>query len=150
VGQYASYGFDACMMDIYPALSSGAAVCIVPEEMRLDLNAMNRYFISHEVSVAFMTTQVGRQFASEMENPFLRAISVGGEKLASMEPPRGVNFYNMYGPTEGTIIVTTYQVTRMEDNIPIGHPVADVKCYVVDPFGHLLPPGAIGDRKSVV
>ena len=145
VGQYASYGFDACMMDIYPALSSGAAVCIVPEEMRLDLNAMNRYFISHEVSVAFMTTQVGRQFASEMENPFLRAISVGGEKLASMEPPRGVNFYNMYGPTEGTIIVTTYQVTRMEDNIPIGHPVADVKCYVVDPFGHLLPPGAIGE-----
>ncbi len=145
VGQYASYGFDACMMDMYPALSAGAAVCIVPEEMRLNLNAMNRYFISNKVSVAFMTTQVGRQFASEMENPFLRAISVGGEKLASMEPPKGVNFYNVYGPTEGTILVTVYQVTRREDNIPIGHPIGDVKCYVVDSFGHLLPPGALGE-----
>ena len=145
VGQYASYGFDACMMDMYPALSSGAAIVIVPEEMRLDLNAMNRYFISHEVSLSFMTTQVGRQFASEMENPFLRAISVGGEKLASMEPPKGVNFYNLYGPTEGTILVTVYQVTRREENIPIGHPAADVKCYVVDTFGHLLPPGALGE-----
>ena len=145
VGQYASYGFDACMMDMYPALSAGAAVCIVPEEMRLDLNAMNDYFIRHRVSLSFMTTQVGRQFASEMENPFLRAISVGGEKLASMEPPKGVNFYNVYGPTECTILATIYPVTKREDNIAIGHPLSDVKCYVVDPFGHLLPPGALGE-----
>ena len=26
-GQYASYGFDACMWDMYPALTKGAAVC---------------------------------------------------------------------------------------------------------------------------
>ena len=145
VGQYASYGFDACMMDMYPALSSGAAVCIVPEEMRLDLEAMNGYFISHGVTLAFMTTQVGRQFAAEMKNPYLRALSVGGEKLASMEPPRGLNFYNLYGPTECTIISTAYQITEREDNIPIGHAVDNLKCYVVDRFMHRLPPGAPGE-----
>ena len=144
-GQYASYGFDACMMDMYPALSAGAAVCIVPEEMRLDLSAMNEYFIKNGVTVAFMTTQVGRQFAVEMKTPGLRAISVGGEKLASMEPPKGIEFYNGYGPTECTIFSTIYHVTKKEDNIPIGHPLADLKCYVVDAFGHLLPPGALGE-----
>ncbi len=145
VGQYASYGFDACMMDMYPALSAGAAVCIVPEHIRLDLSAMNDYFMEHKVSVAFMTTQVGRQFAVEMENPYLRAVSVGGEKLVSMDPPSGFKLYNGYGPTECTIFSTIYSVTKREDNIPIGKPLSDLKCYVVDQFMHLLPPGALGE-----
>ena len=145
VGQYASYGFDACMMDMYPALSSGAAVVIVPEEKRLDLAAMNEYFISNRVSLAFITTQVGRQYAAEMKNPYLRALSVGGEKLVSMEPPKQFNFYNVYGPTECTILSTIYQVTRKEDNLPIGRALSDVKLYVADPFGHQLPPGALGE-----
>ena len=145
VGQYASYGFDACMMDMYPALATGAAICIVPEEMRLNLGEMNEYFIDNKVTITFITTQVGRQFVAEMENPYIRAVSVGGEKLASMEPPKGVNFHNAYGPTECTILATIYQVTKKEDNIPIGHAISDVKCYIVDVFGHLLPPGALGE-----
>ena len=44
VAAYASYGFDACMMDMYPALTCGASVHIVPEELRLDLMALNDYF----------------------------------------------------------------------------------------------------------
>ena len=144
-GQYASYGFDACMMDMYPALSCGAAVVILPEEKRLDMAAMDEYYIRHQVSVAFITTQVGRQYAVESSNPYLRALIVGGEKLAAMDPPKGFNFYNLYGPTECTIASTVYQVTGREDNIPIGRPLGDVKCYVTDPFGHLLPPGALGE-----
>ena len=144
-GQYASYGFDACMMDMYPALAAGAAVCIVPEEMRLDLNSMNDYFIKNKVSIAFMTTQVGRQYAVEMKNPYMRVISVGGEKLAAMDPPKGIEFYNGYGPTECTIFSTIYKVTKREDNIPIGHPLDNLKCYVVDANMHILPPGALGE-----
>jgi len=145
VAQYASYGFDACMMDMYPALAAGAAVVIVSEELRLDLAAMNDYLISNKVTVAFMTTQVGRQYAAEMKNPYMRAISIGGEKLAPMDPPKGLDLYNAYGPTECTIFSTIYHVTRREDNIPIGKPLQNLKCYVVDPFGHLLPPGALGE-----
>ncbi|MBO7381878.1 MAG: AMP-binding protein, partial [Muribaculaceae bacterium] len=44
VAAYASYGFDACMMDMYPALTRGASVHIIPEEIRLDLIAINNYF----------------------------------------------------------------------------------------------------------
>ena len=51
------------MMDMYPALISGACVCIVPEEIRMDLKALGKYLEKNNVSVAFMTTQVGRQFA---------------------------------------------------------------------------------------
>ncbi|MBQ5316381.1 MAG: amino acid adenylation domain-containing protein [Oscillospiraceae bacterium] len=145
VSQYASYGFDACMMDMYPALCSGAAVVIVAEDMRLDLNRLNEYYIKNRVTLSFMTTQVGRQFAAEMDNPYLRAVSVGGEKLASMDPPKGFKLYNGYGPTECTIFSTIEQVTKKEDNIPIGRPLDNMKAYVVDPFGHRVPPGALGE-----
>ena len=135
IGQYASYGFDACMMDMYPALSAGAGVCIIPEELRLDLIGMDKYMSDAGVSIAFMTTQVGRQYAGTLKNPHLRALSTGGEKLASMAAPGGFDYYNLYGPTECTILSTYYKVNDKEFNIPIGRPLDNVKCYVVDANG---------------
>ena len=43
VAAYASYGFDACMMDMYPALTTGACVCIIPEETRHDMSDLDRF-----------------------------------------------------------------------------------------------------------
>ena len=99
VAAYASYGFDACMMDMYPALTCGAAVHIIPEEIRLDLIALNDYFEKNNITHSFMTTQVGYQFATSIENHSLLHLSTGGEKLASLTPPAGYKFHNVYGPT---------------------------------------------------
>ena len=54
VAAYASYGFDACMMDMYPALTTGATMYIIPEEIRLDLIALNNYFEANHITHAFM------------------------------------------------------------------------------------------------
>lgn len=145
VAQYASYGFDACMMDMYPALSFGAAVVIVPEEIRLDMEAINAYLTANHVTIAFFTTQVGRQFALIVSNSCLRHVSTGGEKLSSMDPPEGFSFHNLYGPTECTILSTCYRVTEKEKNIPIGHPLDNLKCYIVNAYGHRVPKGASGE-----
>lgn len=145
VAAYASFGFDADMMDLYPALTTGAAVCIVPEEMRLDLTIMNRYFEDNKVTHAFMTTQIGRMFATQIKNTCLTHLSAGGEKLVPLDPPDGYTLTNGYGPTECTIFATVYTVDRLYDRIPIGAPLSNYKTYVVDAFGHQLPPGALGE-----
>jgi amino acid adenylation domain-containing protein len=145
VAAYASYGFDACMMDMYPALTCGAAVYIVPEELRLDLIALNDYFEQNQITHSFMTTQVGYQFASNIENHSLKFLSTGGEKLASLTPPTGFDFYNVYGPTETTVLITRYHVDRKMKDIPIGKAIDNVHLYVVDPQGHRLPVGAAGE-----
>ncbi len=145
VAAYASYGFDACMMDMYPALTCGATVFIIPEELRLDLMALNDYFEENHITHSFMTTQVGFQFASNVENHSLRYLSTGGEKLASIEPPAGYEFYNVYGPTECTIFTTTYLVDRKQKDIPIGRPLDNMRLYIVDPQGRRLPVGAAGE-----
>ena len=147
-GAYASYGFDACMMDMYPALATGAAVCIIPEEIRLDLNAINGYLEKNGVTHLFMTTQVGRQFAAEIEKTCLKYLSVGGEKLAPMtfasESP-GYRFFNGYGPTEATIFSTVYEVRGGEVFYPIGKPLDNLKLYVVDNRGRRVPAGVPGE-----
>ena len=145
VAAYASFGFDANMMDMYPALTGGATVHIVPEEMRLDLVALNDYFEANGITHSFITTQVGVQFLQNTENHSLRHLSVGGEKLVSVDPARGYSFHNGYGPTECTIFSTIMPVSEKEPNIPIGKPVGSLNCYVVDKQMHRLPVGAAGE-----
>ena len=145
VAAYASYGFDACMMDMYPALTCGATVHIIPEEIRLDLMALNDYFEQNGITHSFMTTQVGYQFATSIENHSLKYLSTGGEKLASLAPPQGYKFFNGYGPTECTIFTTTYLVDKKLKEIPIGKPLDNMRLYIVDPQGHRLPVGAAGE-----
>jgi len=145
VAAYASYGFDACMMDMYPTLTSGATVYIVPEELRLDLIALNAYFEQCHITHSFMTTQVGYQFATSIDNHSLRYLSVGGEKLAAITPPQNFRLYNCYGPTECTIFTTIFPVEHKMKEIPIGRPLDNLRLYVVDAQGRRLPVGAAGE-----
>ena len=62
IAAYASFGFDASMMDVYGAIVNGAELHIIPEEIRLDFIGLNNYFEENGITNAFMTTQVGRQF----------------------------------------------------------------------------------------
>lgn len=142
---YASFGFDACLMDIYPALTAGAMIHIIPEEMRLDVEAIDRYFTDQGVTLAFMTTQLGRQFAENMKGSSLRHLSTGGETLAPLGPPTAYGFHNLYGPTEGTIITTAFPIDRLYDRVPIGKPVDNTRIYILDSHKRLAPIGVAGE-----
>ncbi|MBP5776903.1 MAG: amino acid adenylation domain-containing protein, partial [Prevotella sp.] len=145
VAEYASYGFDAHMDGIYPPLTAGATVHIVPEELRLDLIALNEYFETNHITHAFMTTQVAYQFATSIENHSLLHLSCGGEKLASLNPPASYQLSNGYGPTETTIFITIFPVHEKLVDIPIGKVLDNMRLYITDLQGHRLPVGAIGE-----
>lgn len=145
VAAYASFGFDANMMDLYPALATGASVYVVPEDLRLDLVALNEYFEASNITHSIITTQVGVQFLQNTENHSLKHLSVGGEKLVSVNPAEGYTIHNAYGPTECTIISTTLPVLHKEPDIPIGKPTDLLDCYVMDKQLHRLPVGAAGE-----
>ena len=145
VAEYASYGFDVHQEGIYPPLTGGATVFIIPEELRLDLVSLNEYLEHEHITHTFMTTQVGYQFATNIENHSLMHLSVAGEKLASIAPPQGYQLHNGYGPTEATILITIYPITKKDTDVPIGKPMDNVRLYVVDQQGHRLPVGALGE-----
>ena len=146
VAAYASYGFDANMMDMYPTLTSGAQLHIIDEAIRLDLLAIENYFKENKITHSFMTTQVGRQFASlfpDAEYP--NYLSIGGERLVPVEPPTGYGFFNAYGPTECTVFTNLYPVDRLYERVPIGKALNNLKQYVVDKNLRRLPFGVPGE-----
>jgi non-ribosomal peptide synthetase component F len=145
VTAYASYGFDANMMDMYPALISGGAVYVIPDEIRLELDALNEYFRVNGITHGFMTTQVSRQFAVGVKRHSLKYLSMGGEKLVPFEPPEGLRAFNLYGPTECTVVSTAFEIDRLYDNVPIGKPLDNMKLYVVDKENRLMPVGVPGE-----
>ena len=145
VAAYASFGFDACMMDMYSALTRGAAVCSIPEDLRLNLPELGRYFDAEGITHSFMTTQIGCQFAANVECHSLKHLSVGGEALLPLNPPTTYKFHNGYGPTECTVFTTIYQVSEYEQHTPIGKPLDNLQLFIMDTNGQRLPLGAAGE-----
>ena len=142
---YASFGFDASVMDIYPVLTVGGTLVVIPEDMRFDLVALKKYYNEIGITNTFMTTQVGRQFALMGGFKTLSTIIVGGEKLVNFDLPKDVVINNAYGPTETLIFVTILDITKKYEDIPIGKALSNTKLYVVDKNGRMLPPGAPGE-----
>lgn len=145
IAAYASFGFDAAVMELFSALTSGVCVYIIPEEIRLELEELNRYFEKHHITNAFMTTQVGRQFAVEFPNSSLRHLLVGGEALVPLQVAGSLQLSNGYGPSECTVCSSIFDVEDYRENIPIGKPLDNLKLYVVDQQGMRLPIGATGE-----
>lgn len=142
---YGSFGFDASMQDLYPYLTKGACVYIVPEETRLDLPGLHELVTENKITMMDCTTQLGRQYVCAYpDSPTLRGMSVGGEKLVPCTPP-GYPFYNTYGPTECTIYVTDFLIDRDYASVPIGRPFGNCDVYIVDKYRRLLPPGVPGE-----
>jgi amino acid adenylation domain-containing protein len=57
-------------------------------------------------------------------------------------------FINECGPTETVVGCCVYEVTEADEQreiIPVGHPVANTRLYVLDEFGNPVPPGAAGE-----
>ena len=143
---YASYGFDAHMIDMYPTLLCGGQLHIIDESIRLNLIAINQYCTDNDITHMFMTTQVGRQYADvfpDATNP--RHLSVGGERLVPVAPPRGFQLHNAYGPTECTIFTHMYPVDKLYERVPIGKPLYNMKQYVVDKKFRRVPFGVPGE-----
>ncbi len=145
LASYASFGFDAGIMDIISAISAGAGMYIVPDEIRLDMVDVEKFYISNGITHGFMTTQVGRMFAEITKCKTLKAFMVGGEKLVPFKVQDGFDFINGYGPCE-TMAYVCHQVVRDNSLLqPIGKPSGNIKLFVADKHGRLLPPGGVGE-----
>ena len=145
VATYASFGFDAGIMDIFTTLMAGGSLYVIPDEIRLDIPRINDFYKENQITHGFITTQVGRMFAEITDCKSLKALLVGGEKLVPFNPPTDFRFINGYGPSETIAYVCHHQVTDASPIQPIGKPSGNIKLYVTDKYGRMLPAGACGE-----
>ncbi len=141
--KYAGFGFDASVWEIFPYIITGAAIHIIDEEIKLDIEKLNEYYNDNDITISFLPTQICEQFMKQ-ENKSLRYLLSGGDKLRHFE---GKNYkvVNNYGPTENTVVTTSFIVDKEYDNIPIGKPIANTQIYILGKTNKLQAIGVPGE-----
>lgn len=141
---YAAFGFDAHLMDLYPALSTGATLHIFDSDIRLDLTSMYDYIEREKITVLFMTTQIAWQMATLFDFTSLRVLSGGGEKLPPLKQ-LPYQFFNLYGPTECSVACTALSVKGSTDGKNIGSPIKGYDVRILDRYMRFIPQGVPGE-----
>ena len=142
--------FDPAVLDIFVPLISGATVVVAEshhiKEPRALLGLMQRHAITMMVA-----TPTGWQILLEsgwQGTPRLRRIICGGEGLPRRLADRLLDcsneVWNMYGPTEATVVASCWNVQRDTD-IVIGSPVLNSHMFVLDEKLAPVPLGGSGE-----
>ncbi|MEV4642043.1 amino acid adenylation domain-containing protein, partial [Actinoplanes sp. NPDC049548] len=146
--QFASFSFDASILDIVVALTSGGTLAIASAEERTDPQALAAMVREAGVEVASVVPSL-LSVLDPAEVPGVRNWVLGAERLsadlANRWTPHAA-MWNTYGPTEATVITTAVPLPRHADTAPpIGAPIGNARVYVLDEFLNPVPPGVTGE-----
>ena len=157
VAQASSSSFDAATFEVWGALLNGAQLVIVPKDVLLSGTALHRCIEEHGINTMFLTTALFNEYAARTPELFHRLdqLLFGGEavdpvavrRVLEAAPPK--RLLHVYGPTETTTFATWHEVARVDvaspAAIPIGRPIANTRCHVLDADMQPVPVGVVGE-----
>ncbi|WP_328952934.1 non-ribosomal peptide synthetase [Kitasatospora purpeofusca] len=154
-----THAADLGLTNLFGALATGGTVHLVDREVATDPEAYGEYLAAHPVDAVKMVPSHLELLAAhgDLGRVLPRKLLVlAGEacswdlvaRIRTARPELAVQVH--YGPTETTVSVLGCAVeetppTRRSGTVPIGRPLADVDCWVVDPDGRPLPVGVPGE-----
>jgi non-ribosomal peptide synthetase component F len=104
--QFASYTFDASVLEILTTLILGGAVCVPNEYDRI--NNIAKAMEEMKVDTALLTPSFA-QLLNPSDVPHLRTLILGGEAMSESHLAiwaEKVNLVNAYGPSECSVVAT--------------------------------------------
>jgi amino acid adenylation domain-containing protein len=133
-------------------LLAGNTLCIVPEDKRLNPEALRAYIEDKNIDLLDCTpSQFKLLLASGASgrSSRLKAVLLGGEALdeqiwTAVQSDPQTSFYNVYGPTECTVDVTVCPASESFQP-SIGRPLNDVQAYILDGRLRPVPIGVAGE-----
>ncbi|HEX8275370.1 MAG TPA: amino acid adenylation domain-containing protein, partial [Longimicrobiaceae bacterium] len=154
--QFASISFDPAAEEIFATLVSGATLVLRTEEMLESPRSFWEACDGWGISVMDLPTAVWHHVAPHLDArpealpASLRLVVIGGEaalpeRVRAWQAATGgrVRLLNSYGPTETTVGVTLWEAPESGGvaQVPIGRPVPNTRCYVLDAA---MRPAAVG------
>ncbi|KAJ5964445.1 NRPS-like enzyme [Penicillium vulpinum] len=149
VGELNSPGFDLSLFEIWVTLLSGATIVVIPKDIVVDSDTLSVFLAENQITVVIFPTALFNITVSVLPSSFqgLRHVLVAGEaasvramrSVLNSQPPQ--HLWNAYGPTEGTTMVTMFEVTSTEaqrDHISIGYPIGETEIYLIDDNAQLI------------
>jgi len=145
--QFASYTFDASLVEILTTLMMGGTVCVPRDEDRTNGN-ISVVMEQMGVNMALLTPSFARTLAPS-DAPHLKTLILGGEAMAQSHVDvwaDKLKLVNAYGPSECAVVATVNPHVHRASN-PANLGTGMGRCWVVDRNNHnrLAPVGAVGE-----
>ncbi len=152
--QFSPFSFDISVEEIFPTWLAGGAVVLRTEDALSSPAHFFRFVRAERLTVLNLPTAYWHELMNALpEQKFpecVRAVIIGGERASEAGFRRWkehvgarVKLINTYGPTEATVIATTYVATETDDGaLPIGAPIANTQVFILDAD---LKPVAVGE-----
>lgn len=160
--QFASISFDTAAEEIFPCLTSGATLVLRTDEMLNSAKDFLEACREQRLTVLDLPTSYWGQLTAQLEEhgldfpPLVRLVILGGEKahaekieIFKRHIGANVRVVNTYGPTETTIVATSWELPQDPGfqlfDVPIGRPIDNTKVYVLDQRQRPVPVGVQGE-----
>ncbi|MGF6735704.1 amino acid adenylation domain-containing protein [Paraburkholderia youngii] len=154
--QKTPFGFDVSAWEFFWTLLEGATLVLAPPDAHRDPAALVDLIVSQRITTVHFVPSMLVSFmdAKSVDRcTSLRRVLCSGEALpaASVHKVRRLlpwtGLHNLYGPTEAAIDVTAWSCPDEFDGaiVPIGHPIANTRVYLLDGHGAPVPFGAVGE-----
>ena len=151
-----SYAFDSSVAGIFHSLTTGGTLVIPPAEMRLEPREVSRAIAENQIThvLTFPSLHAGLlENADASQISSLKTVIVAGEACSRSLVDQhyrvlpNASLFNEYGPTEATVWSTAYECEPGESDrpVPIGRPIANTQCYVLDDNRQPVPVGVPGE-----
>ena len=158
VAQINNLAWDASVLDVWCSFLLGATLVCFNRFDIIDPPTLARLFHEHRIDFCWMPASLFRQVVDVCPDVFsgLDHLMVGGESpyFENFRKVRAVNpritLRNTYGTTETCVISTSFNIFPEDEvpqfgSVPMGRPFKTTQKLVIDRYGRLVPPGAIGE-----
>jgi amino acid adenylation domain-containing protein len=153
--QFAPISFDASTFEIWCPLLNGASIAIFPP-WKPSLTDLGEFIDQQRVSVLWLSAPLFHMMTDNHLRYLakVRLLFTGGDVVSvaharkAMEALPHCKIINAYGPTENTTFTCCQPITEIPaeaQSIPIGRPVAEAECTVLDENLNAVPDGQPGE-----
>ncbi|MCC6607384.1 MAG: amino acid adenylation domain-containing protein [Anaerolineae bacterium] len=145
--QFAAFGFDASVAEIFMTLTAGAALVLADADDVLP--GPELVMLVQKYAVSLMTLPPSAlALLDPAEFPTLQTVVAAGEACSVEVMARwaaSCRFVNGYGPTEGTVAATTAVLTPRDTQVHIGRPIDNAQAFVLNADQLPVPLGTPGE-----
>lgn len=161
--QAAPLSFDFSFKELLVPLLCGARVCIADRTIVINARKFVNWVEESGITVMCCVPTLLRSILHLPAAPSdrdvfrsLRALLISGDMLRWEDVcgwrsrfGGGADLYNLYGPTESTVIKLFYPIPETKSpgsiNVPVGRPIPDADIVIVDERNRLSAPGEVGE-----
>ncbi|WP_338876064.1 non-ribosomal peptide synthase/polyketide synthase [Mycetohabitans endofungorum] len=154
--QKTSFNFDISIWELFGTLLNGATLIVADADIHKDPVALKDLIVHERITTVYFVPSILSIFLDTegvQRCTSVKHLICSGEALSGATSQRcqtllpDAQVHNLYGPTENALGTTfwTCPVACVEDNIPIGRPIANTRVYLLDAHGQPVPLGAVGE-----